>query len=165
MADDPTREGFDGLVAAMDLALVVVTVASGDERDGCLVGFHSQTSIHPRRYTVWLSVENRTYRLAERATHLAVHVLAEVDHAVAERFGGTTGDEVDKLAGQAWTPGPNGVPLLDGLPVFVGRIVDRVIAGGGDHVAFVLEPMDALGELAKPFRLHHAEDIDPGHPA
>ena len=43
------------IVAGLDAAMVVVTVAVGDERDGCLVGFHSQSSIDPRRYVVWLS--------------------------------------------------------------------------------------------------------------
>lgn len=165
MTEDPTRR-FDALVAAMDTAMIVVTVASGDERDGCLVGFHSQSSIDPPRYTVWLSVQNRTYRLAQRATHLAVHPLADSDHAVAAHFGGLTGDEVDKLADVGWTAGPGGVPLLDAVPArFVGRIVDRFVAAGGDHVAFVLGPLRAEGRLEHPFRLSEAGDIDPGHPA
>jgi flavin reductase (DIM6/NTAB) family NADH-FMN oxidoreductase RutF len=166
VADDPTRATFDALVAAMDPAMIVVTAASGEERDGCLVGFHSQSSIQPPRYTVWLSVENRTYRLAQSATHLAVHALSASHHAVAEHFGGMTGDDVDKLAGVEWTEGPGGVPLLDAVPTrVVGRIVDRLTAGGGDHVAFVLEPLRADGELEHPFRLSDASDIDPGHPA
>ena len=30
--------------------MVVVTTAQGDERAGCLVGFHAQSSIEPPRY-------------------------------------------------------------------------------------------------------------------
>jgi flavin reductase (DIM6/NTAB) family NADH-FMN oxidoreductase RutF len=160
---------FDELVAAMDAAMVVVTAAGADgEVDGCLVGFHSQSSIDPRRYTVWLSVANRTYRLAGGATHLGVHRLTADRHDLAERFGGRTGDDgVVKLRAGTWTPGEGGAPLLHDLPDrFIGRIVDRLEAGG-DHVAFVLEPSHAV--LERPdepsFRLSQAGDITPGHPA
>jgi flavin reductase (DIM6/NTAB) family NADH-FMN oxidoreductase RutF len=164
---------FDDLVARLDTGMVVVTVAAGEERDGCLVGFHSQASIDPRRYVVWLSVENRTYRLAAdpAATHLAVHVLSASDLDLAERFGGSTADDpgVDKLADLPWTPGPGGVPLLAAAPErFVGRILTRERTTEGDHVPFVLEPVEAWstgGAAEPPLRLHQAHRIDPGHPA
>jgi flavin reductase (DIM6/NTAB) family NADH-FMN oxidoreductase RutF len=170
MADD---RAFDDLVARLDTGMVVVTVAVGDERDGCLVGFHSQASIHPRRYVLWLSVENRTYRLAADpgATHLGVHVLSASDLDLARRFGGATEDDagVDKLAGIPWTAGPGGVPLLDAAPErFAGRILSRQPVADGDHVPFLLEPVEAAsagGAAEPPLRLHQATDIDPGHPA
>ncbi len=169
-------DAFDALVARLDTAMVVVTVAgegAGTEIDGCLVGFHSQSSIEPRRYVVWLSVENRTFRLAAElaTTHLAVHLLSASDHDLAERFGGTTGDDpdVDKMAGLPWSAGPGGTPLLDALPErFVGRILERVRVAGGDHVGFVLEPEVAevrAGAAEAPLRLGRTGDIDPGHPA
>lgn len=157
---------FDSLVAAMGSAMVVVTVAVDDERDGCLVGFHSQASIHPPRYAVWLSMANRTCSLARRAEHLAVHVLGAGQHDLAELFGGETGDEVDKLARTTWEAGPGGVPLLVVCPTrFVGRIVERHDAGG-DHICVILEPTDAAAaDELRPLRLADAIDIDPGHPA
>lgn len=161
-------DDFADLVAALDPAMVVVTVAAGDERDGCLVGFHSQCSIDPPRYAVWLSVANRTEELAQRATHLAVHLLGAAQHDLAELFGGETGDDVDKLARCAWTPGPGGVPLLEACP---GRIVGRVVEssrGDGDHALFVLavEKAAAAGDVPGA-RLHLSAvtDIDPGHDA
>lgn len=171
--DAGLADRFDQLVARLDAGMVVVTVAAGDERDGCLVGFHSQASIDPRRYVVWLSRANRTFRLAssEAATHLAVHVLSASDPDLAERFGGQTADDpgVDKLADLPWTAGPGGVPLVDALPErLVGRIVAQAPVAGGDHVAFVLEPVlaeAAAGATEPPLRLHQATDIDPGHPA
>jgi flavin reductase (DIM6/NTAB) family NADH-FMN oxidoreductase RutF len=159
------RDAFDRLVALMDPAMVVVTVAAGEERDGCLVGFHSQSSIEPPRYAVWLSIANRTQELAQRATHLAVHVLGDHDHHLAELFGGETGDEVDKLARCEWTPGPDGVPLLLDTGHFVGRIVER-FAADGDHALVVLEPVEAeVDDAAAPLRLAQASDIEPGHAA
>jgi flavin reductase (DIM6/NTAB) family NADH-FMN oxidoreductase RutF len=156
----------DALVAAMDAAMVVVTAAAGDDRDGCLVGFHSQCSIQPPRYLVWLSRANRTFELAQRTDHLAVHVLAADDRELAELFGGASGDDVDKLAGCDWVPGPGGAPLLDDCPNrFVGRIVER-IDGDGDHVGHVLEPFEASNtQPSRPLRYSAARDIDPGHDA
>jgi flavin reductase (DIM6/NTAB) family NADH-FMN oxidoreductase RutF len=150
----------------MDSAMVVVTVALDDERDGCLVGFHSQASIDPARYAVWLSEANHTCALARRAEHLAVHVLGDDQHELAELFGGETGDEVDKLARARWEPGPGGVPLLVSCPSrFVGRITQRHDAGG-DHLCVILDPTGAVAaDGLRPLRLGDAVDIDPGHPA
>jgi flavin reductase (DIM6/NTAB) family NADH-FMN oxidoreductase RutF len=167
-------EAVHALMARLDAAMVVVTVAAegaGGEVDGCLVGFHSQSSIDPPRYVVWLSVENRTYRLASElaTTHLAVHLLSASDHDLAERFGATTGDDVDKMAGLPWSPGAGGAPLVEALPErFVGRILERVRIAEGDHVAFVLEPVSAevrAGAAEPPLRLSQAGDIDAGHSA
>jgi len=167
MADEPA---FDAVVARLDPAMVVVTAAAGTERDGCLVGFHAQAGIEPCRYVVWLSVVNRTYRIAGNATHLAVHALGAEDHPLAARFGGTTGDDVDKLADLSWTAGAGGAPLLADLPVrFTGRIVSRLDVPGGDHVGFVLEPVAGEEPAGRgggePFRLRAARDIQAGHPA
>ena len=160
------RTPFDALVADLDPAMIVVTAAAADDRDGCLVGFHCQCSIEPKLYAVWLSVKNHTYRIATRADVLAVHCLSADQHDVADVFGGATADDVDKLAGVSWTPGPDGVPLLDDVPHrFVGHIVGRHELDG-DHMLFVLEPIEASRPSpVTPLRLGQALDIDPGHPA
>lgn len=159
-------DGLAQLVAAMDGAMVVVTVCGADgEVDGCLVGFHSQCSIDPPRYALWLSVANRTHELATGATHLAVHLLGRADQGLAQHFGGLTGDAADKLAGVAWRPGPDGVPLIDDLPSrFVGRIESRS-SEGGDHDLFVLDVLAAAAPPANVLRLSDTTDIDPGHAA
>jgi flavin reductase (DIM6/NTAB) family NADH-FMN oxidoreductase RutF len=161
-----TDDDFDALVSRLDPAMVIVTTAQGGERSGCLVGFHSQSSIEPRRYSLWLSRANHTYRVALLASHLAVHALTVDDRGLAEHFGSMTGDAVDKFAGLDWTPGPAGVPLLDRCPhrMVVRRVT--LVDDGGDHVCFVTEPVAAeSGGPFTPMRLRDAADIDPGHPA
>lgn len=158
---------YDELVASTDPAMVIVTVAADGEHDGCLVGFHAQCSIDPPRHAVWLSVANRTQELAQRASHLAVHLVGEDDRDLAELFGAETGDQVDKLARCEWEPGPAGVPLLARCPArFVGRIVECA-AGGGDHLLFVLDVEQADGGDTPPevLRLSAVADVDPGHEA
>lgn len=157
---------FDDLVASLDGAMVVVTASADGEADGCLVGFHSQCSIEPRRYGVWLSVANRTFELAQRATHLAVHLLGADQHDVAELFGGQTGDEVDKLARCGTEEGAGGTALLRDCPTrFVGEIVER-LESSGDHHLFVLQVVEASAPArVTPLRLSAVTGVRPGHAA
>src|SRR6185437_9699738 len=135
-------DDFQRLMAQLDYSLFIVTVASGEERAGCLVGFASQVSIHPPRFLVGLSVKNRTYRVAnDGADSLVVHFVPDHAEALALLFGGETGDEVDKFARCKWRPGPGGAPILTELEDwFAGRVLDRI--SFGDHCGFLLEPID-----------------------
>jgi flavin reductase (DIM6/NTAB) family NADH-FMN oxidoreductase RutF len=139
---DTDPPAFESLMADVDQAMVIVTTAVDGMRSGCLVGFHSQCGIDPPRYAVWLSKANHTYRVAATAETFAVH-FARPDHlALAELFGGETGDDVDKFSQCAWTAGPDGVPMLDACPDrFVGRRV-HLVDVGADHACLVLAPTD-----------------------
>ena len=57
-----------------------LTVAVGEERAGCLVGFASQVSIHPPRFLVGLSVNNRTYRVAATGAGVLAHCRSGQEH-------------------------------------------------------------------------------------
>jgi flavin reductase (DIM6/NTAB) family NADH-FMN oxidoreductase RutF len=149
----------------LDYPMFIVTAAAGGERAGCLVGFATQCSIDPLRFIVCLSDKNRTFRVAREASLLVVHLVPEGADELAELFGSQTGDSVDKFARCAWTPGPEGTPVLDDCGNwFAGRILERLDVG--DHRAFVLEPLrgaDDPGEGA--FTFQEAKWIDPGHEA
>ncbi|GGR76290.1 MULTISPECIES: flavin reductase family protein [Streptomyces] len=156
---------LDGFFDRLDPDMCVVTAVAGGERAGCLVGFASQCSIRPPRFVVWLSKANHTYRVARAARHLAVHLLTRDQRDLAERFGGRTGDEVDKFEGLAWREGPAGAAVLDGVAAwFVGTVVHRV--DGGDHVGHVLDPVQwGEGRPGPLLRLSDAATIEAGHPA
>jgi flavin reductase (DIM6/NTAB) family NADH-FMN oxidoreductase RutF len=114
---------------------------------------------------VWLSKANHTYQVARAATCLTVHLLDRDQHELAALFGGRTGDRVDKFAQVRWTRGHGGsVVLEDAAAWFVGTVEQRV--DGGDHVGFVLAPVQWGGRAGgPPLRLEDALDISPGHPA
>ncbi len=154
---------FAQLVSQLDYSLFVVTVAQGDERAGCLIGFASQVSIHPSRFLACLSVKNRTCRLARHAASLIVHLVPQQADELAQLFGGETGDEVDKFARCDWTPGPGGAPVVAGLVNwFSGRVLEQ--ADFGDHVGFLLEPVEIHhGQSQEPFTFRRGRWIDPGH--
>ena len=155
------------LVAELEYPMYVVTAAAQGERSGCLVGFGTQTSIHPERFLACISRKNHTLLVASAAELLAVHFLSDEprERELAELFGSETGDEVDKFERVPWHAGPGRVPLLDEIPNrMVGRVLERLDLG--DHVGFLLEPIDV--EKAGGFDelgFHETKGIEPGHPA
>ena len=157
-------DSFGAVTSSLDPPLIVVTTATAGERAGRLVGFHCQASIEPLRYCVWRSKANHTYRVALRATHLALHFLTAGDLPFAERFGTLTGDRADKFAGLAVEQGPGGVPLLAGCPHWLAARRTTLVDEGGDHVCVMTQPVSVhAGNSFTPFRLSQAAHLEPGH--
>ena len=152
------------LMGSLDYPVFIVTTTAAGERDGCVVGFATQTSIDPARFLACLSRANRTYRLAREATALAVHAVPRDRIDLAELFGGETGDEVDKLARCDWFRGPLGLPILKGCPSrLVGTIVSRHDLG--DHVGLLIDPIEAWYEPGELLYFQDVKHLEPGHPA
>ncbi|MCX4783472.1 flavin reductase family protein [Streptomyces sp. NBC_01264] len=159
---------MDPFTDVLDGPMYVVTAAAGGVRAGCLVGFASQCSIHPPRFVVWLSTANHTYRVACEASYVTVHALLREQRALAELFGGETGDRVDKFARAAWRQGEAGSPVLTEVRTwFTGRVEGRI--EGGDHVGFLLAPASqckpSRGTPPALLRYSDVRDLEPGHPA
>lgn len=158
------EEVFDDLMSSTDSALIVVTTAAENEQAGCLVGFHSQSSMSPAQYGFWLSKANHTYRVSLRSKHFAVHFLTTDDLAMAQRFGARSGEEVDKFRGLDVITTEQGVPLLTAVP---NRIVVESITmldDGGDHVSITARVIstETTGPFV-PLRLSHLGDLPAGH--
>ena len=153
------------LVSELDYPMFIVTVASGDDRAGCLVGFTTQCSIDPPRFLVCLSDKNRTFRVARDAEVMVVHLVPHDADDLAALFGEHTGDDIDKFARCSCSVGPEGTPILDGCGNwFAARILDRM--EGGDHRVFLLEPFEAASApREEPFEFHRARRMQPGHEA
>ena len=158
-------DDFDGFVTQLDNSLVVVTTASDDQLAGCVVGFHTQCSIAPQRYAVWISKANLTYRVSLFATHLAVHLLADADRALLQLFGGTTGDRTEKFALCDWSPGPGGVPLLGSCRTRAVLEIASRWDDGSDHACFVGTPILAEWAAATPLRVSQSGQTEAGHEA
>jgi flavin reductase (DIM6/NTAB) family NADH-FMN oxidoreductase RutF len=155
---------FDRLLSLVDPAMLVVTTVAGDIHAGCLVGFHSQCSIDPPRYAIWLSKANFTFRVAVLADVFALHFLDAGDRELAVLFGTVSGDDDDKFAHCGWRAGPDQVRLLDDC---AARVIARRVGmddDGGDHVCFVLEPREAHVPTAfVPLLESRVRDLDAGH--
>lgn len=157
---------FGDLTAALNQPLVVVTTAVQGERAGCLVGFHSQSSIEPERYCVWLSKANHTFRVAQRSSHLVVHFLTADALELAAWFGTQSGDSVDKFGGLDTVAGPGGAPVLQQC---ANRVVLRrtaLLDEGGDHLCVMGEVIDvAFGGTFEALRFRQAAHLQAGHDA
>jgi flavin reductase (DIM6/NTAB) family NADH-FMN oxidoreductase RutF len=173
---DPERAGSDAgmdadvFVEGLDYSMLIVTVRVGDRREGCLIGFSTQTGIHPFRYLVCLSRANATTEAARTAEHLAVHRIGTDRPDLARLFGEHTGQDTDKFAACDWSDGPEGVPLLAGCPAWlVGRVESRLDLG--DHEGFLLSAVAAgraPGGCARDvpsLTFRALPPMDPGHPA
>ena len=163
---------LDAIVCRGDHNMLVVTATADGEHAGCLVGFHTQSSIDPWRYTVCLSKLNHTYAVARKADHLLLHFLDESQHRLAHLFGGFTDDAMldrEKVDLVEWRPGPDGVtPLLAGVDDWVLGRIEAQHHRDGDHGLFVVSAVAAghhAPDGSRPFRYSHAADIAPGHPA
>ncbi len=155
---------FADLMGSLDYPVYIVTTTAGDERDGCVIGFSTQSSVDPGRFLACLSRENRTFRLAREASALAVHLVPRARRDLAELFGGETGDEVDKLSCCDWSDGPRGLPILDGCPSwFAGAILSRHDLG--DHEGYLLDPIEARFAPGEVLYFRDVKYIEPGHPA
>jgi flavin reductase (DIM6/NTAB) family NADH-FMN oxidoreductase RutF len=156
---------FDDLVSGVDYPMFIVTATADGEHAGCLVGFATQASIDPPRLLVLLSKQNDTLRVANDATSLVVHFLTMENQDLATLFGEESGDWTDKFDRCAWSAGPDGAAVLDGVGGWMaGRILDRLDVG--DHVAHLLEPTEAkVVSEGQPLMFHTVRDLDPGHPA
>jgi flavin reductase (DIM6/NTAB) family NADH-FMN oxidoreductase RutF len=159
---EPAR-AFHELTGELDYPMFIATTRVGGERAGCLLGFATQCSIDPPRFLVCLSDKNRTCRVAMRASALAVHFVPASAEHLAELFGGTTGDEVDKFARCEWHEGPAGLPILAECDNwFAATILARHELG--DHVGFLLDPIAVnSGTRLDEFTFHRARRIEPGH--
>lgn len=161
-----SADEFTRTCESLDFPMTIVTAFDGREHSGCLVGFHTQCSIEPRRWLVCISKSNHTCGIAERAQWLAVHLLRDDQHELAQFFGGVTGDSIaphEKFDYFPWRPGPGGAPILDGCDWLAGRVLERI--DGGDHVIHVLEIAETRNEHAPAPQLGSkaARDIRPGH--
>jgi flavin reductase (DIM6/NTAB) family NADH-FMN oxidoreductase RutF len=161
--DAKSPEAFHDLVGDLDYPMFIATTRAEAELAGCLVGFATQCSIDPPRFLVCLSEKNRTCRVAAAADALAVHFVPSSAGDLAELFGGTSGDEVDKFTRCEWSEGPVGLPILARCDNwFAGRIVGRQDLG--DHVGFLLDPIASHnGTPLDEFTFHRARRIEPGH--
>jgi len=118
-------------------AAVVVITAPGEPPAGFTATSFTSVSLAPPLVSFCLAHSASAWPAVAAADTVAVHVLTQEQEHVARTFA-TRG--IDRFAAHgAWRPGPDGVPLLDGvLARIVCRVVRRVEAG--DHSIVLATP-------------------------
>jgi flavin reductase (DIM6/NTAB) family NADH-FMN oxidoreductase RutF len=133
-------------------------IAIAAEVDGARVGLAASTfvpvSLDPPLVSFCLADSVSAAPAVARATTVAVHVLHHEQEAAARTFA-TSG--IDRFAAHgAWTPGPDGVPLLDGVAARIVCRIDRRVRAG-DHTIVLATPIagDLHGDAAATPLVYH----------
>lgn len=157
------REPFHDVMGMLDGPAFVVTTQADGVPAGCLVGFGSQIGVHPPRFQISLAMGSHTREVVSGSQHVAVHVLARSQRALAELFAAQTGHRIKKFEHCSWRAGPHGVPILDeAIAWFVGKIFDA--ADVGDHAIYLLEPVASWAPESDEEVLYLSDiaDLQPG---
>jgi flavin reductase (DIM6/NTAB) family NADH-FMN oxidoreductase RutF len=119
---------------------VVVVTVPGPKPAGFTATSFTSVSLDPPLISFCLNRGASSWPAVSAAEYAAVHVLADDQEELARTFA-TSG--VDRFAAPtAWTLGPHGLPLLDGVQAtLICRIAERVAAG--DHSIVLAEPVEA----------------------
>ena len=122
---------------------VVTTLQDGQPR-GITVNALTSVSLEPPLVVVALDRRRFITPSVHETGRYAVNVLSEVQQALSDCFAGAavTPDR-DAFCGAAWTPGPTGLPLIDGAIATLECSVTRVFQAG-DHELFVAR-VDSVG--------------------
>jgi flavin reductase (DIM6/NTAB) family NADH-FMN oxidoreductase RutF len=135
-------EPFDQLMEMLDHPVFVVTTQTDGQPSGCLVSFATQISVRPARFVVGIPKYGHNLGVATRFDYLAVHVLSQGGHRLAQLFDDQTVDQLDRFRRCSWRAGPQGMPILDDAAAwFVARALNW--SDLGDHVCNLLEPVAA----------------------
>lgn len=112
----------------------------------------TSVSLDPALVSFCLGVTASTAPAVEHADRFAVHVLDAGNADLAGQFA-TSG--IDRFAGASWRDAGGGLPLLDGVPVWLtARVTHRQRLG--DHLLVVGEVLTGAVEAEGPALVHHA---------
>ena len=124
-----------------------VAVITARDPDGTPVGFTassvSSLAAVPPLVTFNMARVSSAWPAIERTDHALVHMLGVDDKQLALKMAGPSRE---RFAGDHWEPGPQGLPLLKGVPAWMlGRIVERVRVANNAVVVLEVE-VGKLGE-------------------
>jgi flavin reductase (DIM6/NTAB) family NADH-FMN oxidoreductase RutF len=131
------RDAFRQLMASLPAGVAVVTTI---DRDGTAYGLTttaiSSVSLDPPLLLACIDRTSRTLPVLRQQGRFAVNFLG-ADHAtVAQRFASKADDKFTALA---WTPGNDGMPILDSHSVAWAECRTRQEIEAGDHLVLIAE--------------------------
>jgi flavin reductase (DIM6/NTAB) family NADH-FMN oxidoreductase RutF len=118
-----------------------VTAVTATDPEGNAAAFTANSftsvSLDPPLVLVCVGTSVSSAPVMRRAENVAIHVLGANHQHVAQRFAtsGLTG--MERLEGIEWTPGPNGLPLIDHCTARFAGPVEHVV-DAGDHMVVIV---------------------------
>ena len=140
---------------ALSHGVYIVTVRSGEKRNGMTAAWISQVSFSPLLLMLSIAPERFSYGLIKEAGFFGVNTIDEDLQNYAAIFGFRSGKNADKFKGIPCSDASNGSPILDGAVAFCEcKLTDTFTAG--DHSLFIGEVVEAkfLNESSEPLIFH-----------
>ena len=110
--------------------ITVVTTFDGDRPQGITVNALTSVSLEPPLVVVALDRRRFITPSVHAPGRYAVNVLSEDQQALSDCFAGAPVEPGrDDFCGAAWTPGPTGLPLIDGAIATLECTVTDTFAG------------------------------------
>jgi flavin reductase (DIM6/NTAB) family NADH-FMN oxidoreductase RutF len=135
MAIDHDR--FRKVMGHFVTGVTVVTALDGDRPFGITVNALSSVSLEPPLVMVALDRRRFITPIVRAAGRYAVCILAEDQQQLSDCFAGAEVEPGrDRFCGAAWTPGPAGLPIIDGSIASLECTVVETFAAG-DHDLFI----------------------------
>ncbi|GHB13227.1 monooxygenase [Streptomyces tendae] len=133
-APGPVREAAHRAVLGHFASGVAVVTADGpDSPVGLTCQSFVSLSLEPPLISFAPARTSRTWPLVRASGAFCVNVLAEEQQRLADAFARSGGD---KFRGVAWSPGPDGAPLLEGACAWISCALVHEY-DGGDHTIAV----------------------------
>jgi flavin reductase (DIM6/NTAB) family NADH-FMN oxidoreductase RutF len=131
--------------------IVVVTAVGADGPLGFTCQSFNSLSLDPPLVSLAPARVSTTWPQIRAAGAFCVNVLAAEHEDLSAAFARSG---VDKFAGVAWTPGPSGAPVLDGVSAWVDCSLWAEY-DGGDHTIAVGRVRDLGADPSRPPLLYY----------
>lgn len=131
----PTHDqaAFRRCLSQFSTGVAVIATRLGDKITAMTSNSFSSVSLDPPLILWSIKRDSQSLPIFEAASHFTVNILAHDQVALSQNFARSG---PDKFNGVSWTPGIEGVPLIDGA-VATFECQNRQILDGGDHVILI----------------------------
>ena len=151
--DREVGEAFRSVLGHHPTGVTAVTALDG-EPVGMTIGSFCSISLDPMLVGFFVERGSSTWPRIRRAGTFAVNVLAEDQHELCRIFS-TRG--TDRFAHARWSPGLDGVPLLDGAVAWIECKIRQSVCAGDHELAIGAVRRFQEGHPGRPIVFYRGE--------
>ena len=127
---------------ALEGPVAVVTMKVGDKLNGLTASWVCRVSDNPPLLPVSVGKTRYSLDLIRKSKAFCVNVLSESQNEFMQKFGCSSGADVDKFKGVKYRIGRTGSPIIEDVKAYLDcEVIDEKEAG--DHIIFVGKVIDS----------------------
>lgn len=123
--------------------MYVITSRDGDRLGAATVTWVSQASFQPPLVMTAIRTSSNVFQCLSRSKLAAIHILADDQKEMAQKFFFPTALEDGGINGEPFTDGLTTAPVLQNARAFIECRVVRILDDIGDHAIVVFEVVEA----------------------